>query len=369
MIGKNFINYAVVLLKKERADHAFSFFIFSFIIFILSSVLFISNSIQYDLVNSINTRPDIVVEALRGGKRDTMHDGYIYDFKQISGVSDAIGFVDGRYYFAQKRIWFNIVADNALGADEMVIGEGVKAAMNELYYEDVFNFLTEENLIPIKINKTAPHSTNIISNNTIYMHEDTAREVLSLDNAEYTKIFVSVANKNEISEVALKIMNLYPNTFAYTAEDSVADLKHIYYYKGGVFMVLYVVAMVAFLILLKNQISLVYGEKKREIAVLRSIGYAIKDIIALKFIQNFIVSFSAFLLGCALAYGYVFVFNAPLLREIFLGGDIQNFITFTPVIDFDILFLVFLFSVVPFLAFVIIPAWRVAISDMSEAIK
>jgi len=41
--------------------------------------------------------------------------------------------------------------------------EGVKKEMAELYYEDVFNFLTEEKMIPIKINKTAPHETGIVS--------------------------------------------------------------------------------------------------------------------------------------------------------------------------------------------------------------
>ena len=39
------------------------------------------------------------------------------------------------------------------------------------------------------------------------------------------------------------------------------------------------------------------------------------------------------------------------------------------VILFNMLFLIFVFSVIPFLAFVIIPSWRIAVSDMSEAVK
>lgn len=369
MLSKNFIDYAVVLLLKDRKDHTFSFIIFTFIVCILSSVLFISNSIQSDIIQDIKSRPDIVVEAFRAGKNDTMHDGYIYDISKITGVSDVVGVVDGLYYFAQKRAWFHIIGDNSLKPDEMIIGQGVKDAMGELYYKDDFNFLTEDALINMKINKTFPHSTNIIANDVILMHEDTARAVLSLDKREYTKIYVSVANINEVSLVALKIMNIYPNAFALSIEDQIANLRHIYYYKGGIFMVLYVVAMISFFILLKNQISLSYGEKRKQIAILRSIGFCIRDIIKLKFIQNFIVSVSAFLLGISLAYVYVFVCDAPLLREIFLGGELDNSISFTPIFDFNLLFLLFLFSVVPFLAFVIIPSWRVAISDMSEAVK
>lgn len=265
MISKNFINYSVTLLRKDRADHAFSFAIFAFIVFILSSVLFISGSIQNDLEKVIKLRPDIVVEALRAGKRDLMHDGYIYDVSKIAGVSEVQGAVDGMYYFAQKRVWFHIVGDENLNENEMVVGEGVKAAMGEWYYEDEFHFLTEQRLIAIKINKISPHESSIVSNDVIYLNPATAREVLSLKEGEYTKLYVSVPNPNEVSEVALKIVNLYPNTEALSAEDAVAEVRHLYYYKGGIFMVLYTVAMISFFILLKNQISLAYGEKKKEI--------------------------------------------------------------------------------------------------------
>ena len=261
------------------------------------------------------------------------------------------------------------MGDENLDENEMIVGEGVKKEMAELYYEDVFNFLTEEKMISIKINKTAPHETGIVSNDVIYMNPVTAREVLSLKEGEYTRLYVEVPNPNEISEVALKIQNLYPNTEVTSIEDGVAKIRHLYYYKGGIFMVLYVVAMVSFFILLKNQISLAYGEKKKEIAILRSIGYCVRDIIALKFIQNIVVSFSAYLLGVAGAYIYVFLFGAPFLRGIFLGGEMANFTEFTPVIDFNMLFLLFVFSVIPFLAFVIIPSWRIAVNDMSEAVK
>ena len=360
MPSKNFIDYAVTLLYKDRADHAFSFFIFAFIVFILSTVLFVSSSIQSDLTNLTRSKPEVTVEALRAGKRDLMHDGYIYDVSKIAGVASVEGAVEGEYYFAQKRVWFHIVGDENLDENEMIVGEGVKKEMAELYYEDVFNFLTEEKMIPIKINKTAPHETGIVSN---------AREVLSLKEGEYTRLYVEVPNVNEISEVALKIQNVYPNTEVTSIEDGVAKIRHLYYYKGGIFMVLYVVAMVSFFILLKNQISLAYGEKKKEIAILRSIGFSVRNIIALKFIQNIVVSFSAYLLGVAGAYIYVFLFGAPFLRDIFLGSEVANFTDFTPIIDFNMLFLIFVFSVIPFLAFVIIPSWRIAVSDMSEAVK
>lgn len=369
MPSKNFIEYAVLLLFKDRNDHLFSFLIFSFIVFILSSVLFISDSLQYDLIQSIKSHPQIVVENMRAGRAYQMHDGYVYDVAQITGVSNVEGAVDGYYYFAQKRVWFHIIGDASLAKDEMLIGLGVQKAMAELYYNDVFHFLNEERMISVKINKIAPKGTNIISNDAVYLNPNTARAVLGMESDEYTKLYVTVPNPNEVGEIALKIVEIYPSAKATSQADAIGAVRHLYYYKGGIFMILYVVALVSFFILLKNQIGLVYGEKKKEIAILRSLGFCIKDIIALKFIQNTVVSVSAYLLGVAFSYIYVFMFNAPFLRTIFLGSELENSISLTPVIDLNLLFLIFLFGVIPFLAFVILPAWKIAISDMSEAVK
>lgn len=369
MFRKNFIEYAILLLFKDRNDHFFSFFIFFFIVFILSATLFISDSLQHDLIQSIKSQPNIVVENTRAGRAYQMHEGYVYDVSTITGVSGVEGVVDGYYYFAQKRLWFHVIGDPALAKDEMIIGRGVQHAMKELYYQDEFHFLTEERMIKVKINKIAPQESSIISNDAIYLNPNTARAVLGMEMDEYSKLYVSVPNPNEVSNVALKIVELYPSAKATTQADAIASVHHLYYYKGGVFMILYVIAMVCFFILLKNQVGLVYGAKKKEIAILRSLGFCIKDIIALKFIQNSVVSMSAYLLGVAVAYIYVFMLNAPYLRTIFLGSELENSITLTPVVDLNLLFLLFVFSVIPFLAFVILPAWKIAISDMSEAVK
>ena len=369
MLTRNFIDYAMVLLFKDRKDHLFSFSLFGFIVFILSSVLFISDSIQYDILSSIKAQPDIVVQSTKASRAFKLDDDQMYDIAQIPGVSSVEGILEGYYYFGQKRVYFHLLADESLPEKEMVVGNGVRDVMKEMHYDDVFNFLTEERILAIKIAKNSPKLSNAISNNVIFLHPKTLRMILDLGDNEFSKLYVHIPNKNEVGEISLKIETLFPSFRALSKQDALAEYYHLFYYKGGIFMALYVVCMVAFFILLKNQISLVYGEKKKEIAILRSIGFCIKDIIALKTVQNVVVAMSAFLLGVALAYLYVFVFNAPLLRSIFVGSELVNELSLTPVVDMNVLFLLFVFSVIPFLAFVIIPAWKIAISDMSEAVR
>ncbi|AFL68066.1 ABC transporter permease [Sulfurospirillum barnesii] len=369
MFHKNLIQYAVILLFKDKADHLFSFIIFTFIVTLLSGVLFISDAIQSDLKEASLFQPDIVVENTLAGRAYKLMEEDKEAIESLTGVTAVDGVVDGYYYFAQGRVWFHIIGDSSLSLGQMRVGSGVQKAIHAWHYDDVFNFFTLKGKITLKIEQIESKASDILCNDVMYMHPANARAVLDLNLHEYSKLYVTVPNPNEVGELALKIVETLPSVKATSKEEMMAHYQHLFYYKGGLFMILYLVCLVSFLILLKNQISLVYGEKKKEIAILRSIGYGIKDIIAIKFIQNSVVSLGAFLSGVFIAYAYVFVFQAPLLRSIFLGTELEHNVEFTPVIDMHMLFLLFLFSVIPFLACVILPSWKIAIADMSEAVR
>ena len=65
---------------------------------------------------------------------------------------------------------------------------------------------------------------------------------------------------------------------------------------------------------------------------------------------------------------YVFVLGAPLLKEVFLGGqNLQNTLSFVPVLDFSVLSSIFLIYAVPFIASVLIPVWKVSVTNPREA--
>ncbi len=248
----------------------------------------------------------------------------------------------------------------------MTLSSDLAKLLKTFRYDKEFNFLVKDRAITLNIQGVT--ESNILTNNTIFVNSNRAREILQLDEDEYSYLSLIVPNEDEIENIALKIPRLYPNLIALPDYEIESDYEHLYYYKGGIFMILYIVALVSFFILLKNQISTLYGNRKKEIAILRSVGFSIRDIILLKFIQNSIVAFSAYFVAVLLAYIYVFIFNAPLLRNIFLGAHVDE-IVFTPVIDIKMLILIFIFTVIPYLASILIPSWRLAIEDVSEVMK
>lgn len=366
MLNKNFIDYCIKLLLKNRTEYLFTFIIFTFIVSVLSSVLFISDSIKYDLLSNIKKDEQIIVKNTRAGKYEPLFESHLDEIIQLHGVENVEGRIDGFYNFAQGERYIRILTNDELDDEKMIVSEDIKELFKKFHYKEEFNFLTPERKITMEIANSIP--SNILSHNTIFINSDMAREILQMSEDEYSYFTVFVPNENEIDFIARKIVDIFPYTIAIQDRNLQASYRHIFYYKGGLFMILYVVCLLSFLILLKNQISSLFGERKKEIAILRSIGFSIKDIILLKFIQNSVVSISAFITGIFIAYVFVFIFNAPLLKYIFLGEGMA-YLEFTTFIDFRILFLMFMFTVIPYLAFVLIPAWKVAISDISEVMK
>ncbi len=366
MLNKNLLNYSIKLLLKEKSEYMFSFLIFTFIVFILSVVLFISDSIKYDLLSTLGQKDQIVLKNSKAGRYYPLYENQIDQIIQFNGVEDVVGKVDGFHHFLQAQKYIRILTDDTLDDESMIVSQDVKELLAKYHYDEEFNFLCENGRFTKNIKKVIP--STILSNNTIFLNTTSAREVLGMNDDEYSYIKIYVPNETEIDFLARKIVDLYPSVQAITKSTLQADFRHIFYYKGGIFMIVYIVAMLSFFILLKNQVSSSFGSKKREIAILRSIGFAIKDIILVKFIQNFVVAISSFVLAIFLAYCFVFIFDAPLLKNVFLGQGVENII-FTPMLDFRMLFLMFVFTVIPFLAFILIPAWKVSCDDLSEIMK
>lgn len=366
MLNKNFIDYSIKLLLKDKTEHLFSFFIFTFIVFILSSILFISDSLKYDLLSTITNKDQIIVKNTKSGKYIAIKENHIDEIIQFNGVEDVVGKVDGYYNFAQGERSIHIISDDNLDDETMIVSKDIKKLFEEFHYKDEFNFLNIEETVTLEINESIP--SNILTHNTVFVNSDIARVILQMDEDEYSYLSVNVSNDNEIDFLSRKINDIFPYVTVKTKSVLESEFRHIFYYKGGIFMIVYIVAMISFFILLKNQVSSLFGSRKREIAILRSTGFAIKDIILLKFIQNSVISITAFILGIFLAYCFVFIFDAPLLKSIFIGDEME-YLTFTPFLDFRMLFIMFMFTVIPFLAFILIPSWKVAIEDISEIMK
>ncbi len=78
----------------------------------------------------------------------------------------------------------------------------------------------------------------------------------------------------------------------------------------------------------------------------------------------------AFIIGIIIAYIFVFILNAPILKNIFIGfSNIQNDFILNANIEFTTISPLFLFFIIPFLSAVLIPVWKISVIDANESMK
>jgi ABC-type lipoprotein release transport system permease subunit len=388
----SFINFLFLLVHKHRSKHIAIFLISTLLVTLLASFMFLSSSIKHDALASLKEQPDFTIQKLEAGRSVDISTSLIDTFSDLRGVSYVAPRVFGRYFTPDRKHYFTIIGvdffdeqlvkwihelfqeidiKKFLEKDNMIIGQAVKTYMNTHYYDTYFNFSTPKGKEKkVYIYDALPKESNLISSDFILMDINLAREILGVDPEKATDIILNVPNPAERDNVKFKLLSLNYDTRIITKEELEKAYENLFNYKGGIFLLGFVLSLITFMLILFQRYSMINSSDKKEIAILRAVGWSIKDVIKLKIFETIVIAIAAFLLGTVLAYLYVFYAQAPLLKEIFLGfGNLQTEIHFTPVIDFGLLSSMFLFFIVPFIASVLIPVWKIAITDAGEALK
>jgi len=254
--------------------------------------------------------------------------------------------------------------------DVIFVGNGVKNELIKSSYKETMSLFTFGGEVrTAKIIALEDSVYSLLSNNVILCDIALARDILGLEKFEYSDFYVDVPNEVEVPNIVAKIRTIFPNSKITTKKEKIAQITNLYYYKGGLFLILFIVSIVSFMILLYQKTMFSFASEKKEIGILRAIGWKITDIIKLKIVQNLFISLSAFFIAIITAYFFVFVLNAPLLKNIFLGSNAIAEIKFVRVFSFgDIVTLLFM-TVVPFVASVLLPSWKLSTIDPTEVMK
>ncbi len=388
----SFINFLFLLVYKHRSKHIAIFIVSVILVTLLASFMFLSSSIKHDALLSLGQQPDFTIQKIRGGRSVDIPVALVDKFSDIRGVSYVAPRVFGRYFTPDRKHYFTIIGidffdqqlttwinkltqkmdiKSFLSKDHMIIGEGVRNYLHEHYYEDSFNFSTPDGSDKkVYIFDDLPHDSNLIANDLILMDINLARKILGISQDKATDIILDIPNPSERENIKFKLLSQNYDTRIITKKSLQKAYENIFNYKGGIFLLLFTILLITFMLILFQRYSMINNSDKKEIGILRAVGWSIKDIITLKISETLSIALLAFLLGLLIAYGYVFYAGAPLLKDIFLGfGNLENSVTFTPVIDFGMLSSMFLFFIVPFIASVLIPVWKIAITDANEALK
>lgn len=385
-----FVEYAINSLLRQRAKNISILVLFSLLIFLISSMLFVATSIKYELTTTVEALPEITVQQIKAGRVVDMDESLVDEMVQIAGVSDAMGRIWGYYYFENAGVNFTIVGmdsfenqykstlqsiANTFESDAlesgMIVGQGVKKILASSYYSEHFNFiLPSGKLKKMQILATFDAQTELESNDMIVLSKSNAQEIFGMQEGRVSDIVVRVANPREIPTVVSKIKAIISNSRVVTKEDLQISYSNIFNYQSGIFLALFVVALFSFFVIIYDKASGVSSSERHEIGVLKALGWRVDDILKERFYEASIISFWAYMMGVVLALGFVYLANAPLLRDLFMGySGIKSSFELPFVLDGVTLALIFLITIPIYIGATLIPSWRVATMESDEVMR
>jgi len=382
--------FSINSLLRQKTKNIFVLVLFTILIFLVSSVFQISNGLKKELLNTVDILPEITIQKLQGGRTTNIEQNRIDELLQINGISYANGRVWGYYYFANKDVYFTLI-----GIDQFeeqykqnfedvtkkyhfdalnngaIVGDGVLKILKESFFDDSFNFIKPNGDIKeVQILGTFGRDTTLETNDVILLPKEVVYEIFDLNQTLATDIVVNVENIEEIETIALKIRTMFPDCKVYTKDDLKRSYEEMFHYKGGLFLALFIVCLFSFFMIIYDKSSGLNSEEKREIGILKAVGWSTNDILKWKFYEGVIISLSAFLLGFIFSFFYVYILKAPYLKDLFLGtSSLKPDFNIPFELNLPLVAIVFFICIPIYIAATIFPSWRASVGDTDEVLR
>ena len=369
---RNILDFTLSSLLRRKWKNIVLFSVYTLIVFLLSSVLFLTGAIREEAALILKHAPEMIIQRLSAGRHELIPIAYK---KKISGIRGVISVKErlwGYYYDPVTGANYTLVVgeDSDIVPGSIAVGEGISRS-RFASETDTIEFRTYQgNIIELEIKKVFPSESGLVSSDLVLTSEADFRKLFGTPKEVATDLILRVRNPRELPIIALKVAEILPDTRQVLRDDILRTYDAVFNWRSGIMVAILFGSVLAFIIFAWDKTTGLSGEERREIGILKAIGWETADIIRMKFWEGLVVSLSSFFLGILLAYVHVF-FGSFLMFEPVLKGWAVLYPDFgiTPSIDGAQVLSLFFLTVVPYTVATIIPAWRAAIVDPDSVMR
>jgi ABC-type lipoprotein release transport system permease subunit len=119
-----------------------------------------------------------------------------------------------------------------------------------------------------------------------------------------------------------------------------------------------------------NQATAAGTEMRKEVGILKALGFSTSDILEIRFLETLILGFVAATIGIFLAVFYDAYLGAPVLRDFLLGWSAAYPGYPLPLnINASIVLILYATAIFPLFIGSLLPAWRSAITEPDVAMR
>jgi ABC-type lipoprotein release transport system permease subunit len=369
---RNIIDFTLSSLLRRKAKNASLAVVYTLVVFLLASVMFFTHAIKKEASVILGDAPEVIVQKLMAGRHDLIPLKYAQQIGEIRGVSAVRGRLWGYYYDPIFGANYTLIVPEEFPHGQGFVAVGSGLTRSSLAGEgNIIPFRAfDGRLVSFRIKEVIPSESELISSDLILISEPDFRTLFGVPKGFYTDLVLKVRNQKELGTVANKIVKLFPDTRPIIRDEILRTYDTVFNWRGGILLVILFGAVMAFIIFAWDKASGLSAEEKKEIGILKAIGWETSDVILMKSWEGIAVSLSSFLLGIVLAYVHVFFTSSTLFAPVLKGWAIlyPNF-KLVPYIDpFQVSTLFFL-TVIPYTVATIIPSWRAATVDPDSVMR
>jgi ABC-type lipoprotein release transport system permease subunit len=212
--------------------------------------------------------------------------------------------------------------------------------------------------------------SQLLTNDLVLLPEADLKALFSLPHDRATDLLVEVYNPREVDNLIVKILERLTDTRPISRAEILRTYETLFNWRGGLLLAMALGAVAAFMILAWDKATGLSADERREIGILKAIGWETADVLELRFWEGAALALVAFLAGVTAGYGHVFYFGAELLAPVLKGWSVL-FPSFAlqPRLEPYTLAVLFLFTVVPYVVATIVPAWQAAVTDPDRVMR
>jgi len=363
---RNIIDFTLSSLWRRKRKNLALVMVYTLVVFGLGSVMFFTQTLKNEAGIILRGAPEIIVQKLVAGRHELIPVAYAPPIQAIPGVEAVKDRLWGYYYDPIGRANYTLMVPGGmpLKDQEILIGAGI-SRVRRVFRGNTMVFQTYDGK-PIRffIRGVLSPDAELLSSDLMLMSATGFRGLFGVSPEVATDLAVTVLNKKEIPAIAAKIVDAFPDTRAITRDEILRTYDTVFDWRGGIMIAILAGAVLAFLIFAWDKAAGLSAEEKREIGILKAIGWKATDVLQMKFWEGMIISLSSFLLGVILSYFHIFYASVTLLTPVLKGwSELYPNFRLTPFINVYQIAILFLFAVIPYTVATIIPAWKAATID------
>lgn len=371
------LEFALSSLLRRKYRNGFLIAVYAFTVFMLASVLFLTSALKDESRHLLAGLPGLVVQRTMAGRHELIPAGWADFIRRLPGVGEVRPRWWGYYYDSLTGANYTVLGTGTsltgvswlagrlpAGPGECALGAGVAGIRKAGLTDDLILVDSRNVGRPFTVTGIFQSGSSLLTHDLIILTADDVIRFFRFPPEKATDLTVEVFNESETATVAAKIKQKFPDSRPISRQEIIRTYDAVFDWRGGMMLAILSAALAAFGLLAFEKASGLSAGEKRELGILKAIGWSAGHILTLKSLEGLVISLLAFLTGATAAYLHVFHGGSFLLARVLKGWSVL-FPGFELVPRLDpgqLLSLAFL-TVVPYIACTTLPAWRAAIGS------